>query len=103
MTLEEIKKAVGKMNDDKKFHADEPADQAGLVLLAAAVVGPKVRAIARFTGLPQKTVSQFVTRLRCNGIFTRNKIRADWADPKEGGIAFCCDVLVATGMLERAR
>lgn len=101
MDLKEAKAALSEINGSK-FDPDDPGDQAGLVMIAALEVGPKVRAIAKFTGLPQKTVSGFVQRLRCNGVFTRNRIHANWFDPKEGGVAFICDVLVATGMLNRA-
>lgn len=100
MTLDEIKEALVQMNGS--FDLDNEGDQASMVMLSALEVGTKIRPLTKFTGLPQKCVSRFVMRLRSNGIFKGDKIFADWLDPKNGGIAFTTDVLVATGMLKRA-
>lgn len=101
MTLDEAKAEVAKIND-APFNPEDEGDQAALVLLSSLEVGTKVRDLARFTGVPFKRVSTFVSRLKSNGIFKGDKIYADWFD-ENGGISFTLDVLVATGMMARSR
>lgn len=99
MTLDQVKLAMLDMTGS--LDMDNEGDQAAILLLSATQVGTSVAALTEFTKLPRAKVQQFVGRLRKNGVFKGGKISADWFG-ENGGIAFHCDVLVATGMLERA-
>ena len=79
----------------------EPGFDAGLVLLGSAVVGPNVKRISSWAGIPRDIVALYGKRLRDNGIWVGSKIHAEWFDEKTGGIAFFCDVNVALGHMER--
>ncbi len=75
--------------------------KAGVVLLAALQEGTRPERLIAFTAYPRKTVSDFVTRLRKNGVFTDDgHIRANWFGA-DGGIGFWMDVNVALGFMQR--
>lgn len=99
--ITEIKAQVAKFNGTP-FDDDDINDQAAATLLSILEVGDKIRTLAGFTGFPQRTISDFVHRLRNNGVLKGGKVYANWADPETGGIAFGCDVLVASGRMRRA-
>lgn len=81
---------------------DSVEDQA---LLASAIVGPNVRAICHFLGLrrDETAVAMAGRRLRANGIWKGSRIyHSGWFN-KDGGMAFCLDVCVAQGLMERSK
>ena len=90
----EVAKVTGIKSDDADFSL-------ALVMLAGAVVGPSMLPIVKLTQLPTAIVKKHVGTLRGKGIFTKNKIRADWFG-KNGGIAFNLDLAVAKGWLDRS-
>ena len=79
-----------------------PDFDAACVLLASAVVGPDAGRIARHLDVPAARVRPLARRLRANGVWCGGRVHGDWFDEKTGGIAFCLDIGVATGMFERA-
>lgn len=85
----------------------DPSSEAGMaaaVMLAALKVGATNRAVSAECGVPIAKVSKFGRRLRKGGVWLPNKSTScNWMDPETGGIAFWCDVGVATGMLQRER
>lgn len=101
MSLRKIKSMLRQC--DPTFDESEEANQAQIVMLAALEVGLDERRLRKFTGINSSLIAKFAHNLRKAGIWRRGKVYANWADEKEGGIAFICDTLVAQGFLERSR
>lgn len=91
---EELKKFEIEPKDDKCFLP-------GLVLLASVVCGPNTDKIAKFIKQPRSVVRDYGKVIRKNGIWKQDKIDCEWFDKDTGGVAFLCDVLVASGVMER--
>jgi len=72
------------------------------VLLASLEVGPVADRIASYLGQPRRRVRELSRRARSQGLWRGGKIAVEWDDPEPGGIAFACDVLVLSGMLDRS-
>jgi len=100
MKLEEIKKEVEKVLEEKNH--EDSAFKSGVILLSALVVGAKPKVVANFTGYDYEFVKKRARRLRKNGIWKDGKTFCEWDDEKTGGIAFCCDVLCAEGLVKRS-
>lgn len=76
---------------------DNPAEA---VTLAAYVVGPSIKRIARFLGRPRHWVAEPARLLRDNGVWSAGRIVVDGEDgPDVTELAL--QVSVADGMLER--
>ncbi len=98
LTVEQLIAEVRRMDP----HVTARALQAGVVMLAALQEGTQPDRLTAFTAYPKKTVREFVTRLRMNGVFTGDgHVAANWFDPEEGGAAFWCDVAVCLGFIQR--
>lgn len=73
-------------------------------LLASLVVGPWVKPIERFMRWTHWSADQLrkvAKNLRASGVWRKGQVHAEWADKKNGGMAFLCDVAVGQGMLRR--
>lgn len=90
---------------DKDTAPDSDGGHAAVLMLAALKHGCKrVSTLARVTGVPYRDALPIARRLRGAGVWREDgKTHCQWDDPKLGGIAFWCDVAVATGMLARTR
>lgn len=89
MTREDFIEALG-----DHWDSDHPG---AAVVAAAAVVGPNVRRIAKFTGLPRSVVAKCGRNLRSSGLWQNNKIDRGWI---EDGLELSLQGLVAEGLLE---
>lgn len=98
LSLETIKRELKKM--DKELDLDSEAGQAAIMLLSALQFGPKIKNIANFMGVKMKDIRKFYENARLNGIFTSNKVRANWFD-KDGGVEFWMDVNCCLGLMKR--
>lgn len=99
MTHEELRAAILKAEpgidqESEVFHAQ-------MVLLASAIEGPNVQRLTKLSGAPRRLVAKFGHNLRKNGVWRGKKVYANWADEKEGGVAFQLDVLVAMGLMAK--
>ncbi len=92
---------AGRTVEDLGWMLGTEAGDMALALLASAVVGPNVRRITEFTGLPSDLVAEVGRRARKHGIWSGGRLDVEWADPEAGAIAFCTDALVIEGLLER--
>lgn len=97
-TVATVKRALLKMDPN-----ENPPHETSVVLMSAAIVGAKERALVKFTGLPRDRIRAILRRGREQRLFTRDgRLRIEWADGGDGsGIAFNCDVLVLDGLLAR--
>jgi len=100
--LERIVEAVSDLcdMDDIDFF------RAGVITLSGKAIGPVVENIRQFTGYPRALVRLVCNRLRQNGIFVvdsakhKHEIRdSGW---EESSVSLVCDVLCATGEVERS-
>lgn len=100
MTLDEIKAELANVT---KAGPDDAEWSAGMVLLASAMLGANEEAISQFTGVPLAEVQTFGIRLRANGVwgYDGQVATAEWFAEEVGGVAFCLDVAVAMGFVER--
>ena len=69
------------------------------VLIAALVVGPYQRLIAKKLLCRQEVIRRFVQNLRVGGIFKNGKVSSDVLD----GIGFSLGIAVAMGWIRRVR
>lgn len=70
-------------------------------LMASLFVGPNYKKIANLLRMNKDKAYAFSTIARRQKIFVGDDIRAQWSDPKNGSMAFCCGVLVLEGKLHR--
>lgn len=89
----EIKKIVKITPEDARWSTY-------LFLLSSAVVGPNIKKIKKFSGLPLASVQKFSKIAHKNKIFVGNKLAVEWFE-KNGGIALIADGMVLDGLLER--
>ena len=99
MTLSEIKAEVKRL--DPKLDEKDDAFYAAVCLLSALEVGAYISTVVKFTGYSDSRVRRYARNLVASHVWCGGKTNADWG-AKDGGIAFWCDVSVATGMLKRA-
>ncbi len=97
---------AGRVLYGKQQHKEDPLlgrrpTRAAAVLLAACVVGPCVKRIAKFLVLPRRVVAEFGRSARKNGIWRSSRVSAEYFD-KDGGIALCLDTNCLLGLLSRA-
>jgi len=101
ITLEMLKKEC--LNIDPSIKEDDPIFGTMLFMLAsAAVTGPNADKTAKFCHLPRSYVRERARRLRDNGVWKGRKLMVDWFEDN-GALSLICDVLVAEGMLRRAK
>lgn len=98
-TVKDVKLALLEMDPN-----ENPPHETSVVLMSAAIVGAKERALVKFTGLSTARIREILHRGREQRLFTRDgKLRIEWADGGEdAGVAFYCDVLVLDGLMARA-
>lgn len=73
------------------------------MMITALIVGADADKIAERLGVDRDSFSWMFDNLQRNGVFRKNgRIHANWAG-KDGGLEFCLDVAVGTGLLERAK
>jgi len=87
----------------EELEADDETYKAAAVLLASATLGPNPAAIAKTLKYPSALVAKFNYNLRKSGVWKRGRVFANWGDKETGGVAFWMDVMVAQGLMERAR
>lgn len=98
-TLKYVEREVKRL--DPKV--DGETFKVAVLVLSAAVVGPKIPELRKFTGYGREFIVGPVNRLRESGVFTKDhKLAVDWFK-KDGGISFWLDVAVACGWLARAK
>ena len=78
-----------------------PTGDEEVVMLSAAFVGNETTRLAEFTKVPMDTVMKVAERCRSNGIWSGDKITANWLDPKEGQMELILDCMVAKGLLSK--
>jgi hypothetical protein len=89
-------------NMDETLAEDSYTFQAAMVLLASELVGPYSDRIATFVGYPPGLVQVIAVRLQEAKIWENDEVHCErWFDPKQGGLAFLLDVMVAEGKLLR--
>lgn len=98
LTLKDLKHEVRRLEPD----ITEEQMKTPLILLAGIVVGANQRRISNFTGIPISYIRPRGKRLRKNGIWVGKKTACEWFD-EAGSIGFFCDILVAEGLVERAK
>ena len=81
---------------------DRPPTRAAATLLAACVVGPSVKRIAKFLVLPRRVVAEFSRSARRNGIWRGGRVYGDYFNEETGGIELCLDANCLFGLMKRA-
>jgi hypothetical protein len=103
LTVERVRREVKRM-DPELGEGEEGFDAAVVLMSLLSIPRPwKPRAVARWTGVPERRVATYLARLRKNGVIHRGKLAIDWADPATGAIAFWLDVTIALGYIERVQ
>ena len=72
-----------------------------VILLASAQVGPNIKRVAQFTGIPRVQVAQRAKNLRANGIWSGSQVLGNW-DSKSGSLELKFDAAAAEGTMNRA-
>lgn len=85
---------------DPKVKPGERTHETYMILLAGLAVGPNIKKIAHFLGLPREKVAERGRRLRKNGVWVGARITDGWF-AKDGGITFIMDACVAEGLMTR--
>lgn len=98
ITLKMIEKEIKKV---AKITPSDTSYNTYLFLLSSSIVGPNIRKIRKFSGLPLADVQRFSKLARKSKIFVGNKLAVEWFE-KNGGIALTCDAMVLDGLLKRA-
>ena len=93
--------------DESVMLTNSPRDSddvlCGAVMLAALREGPILERIADALAVNIEKIRPFFNRLRKNSVFTRTKVRgAEWLEDG-ASVAFCLDVCVGIGLLQRAK
>lgn len=101
MTRKKIMRIVRSM--DKKIDVTSEEFWIACILLDAALLGANSKLIAKDLELPLKFVESYETRLRESKTWVGSKTHCEWLDKENGGIAFWCDVLVAQGLIQKAK
>jgi len=85
----------------KVEYEDDEGYDIGVMLLAAATVGPDIEKILEFTGLPKGDLMIHFKDAVSVGIFTQDdKVSCNWFEG-DGMTALLCDVLTVQGLLTR--
>lgn len=92
------KRAFARAAKADGYDLDDPAEA---VTLAAFVVGPNVRRIARFLGRSERWCQKPARILRSSGLWHGARIVVDDDGPGVDGVTVAMQCLVAKGMLER--
>lgn len=91
---------MAEIDDVRRYVEDAMGGgDAALVVVSAFVVGPNVKRISVFTGLPRETVAEYARLLRQNGIWRGGKILVEGEDGPDG-IETALMVGVALGHFE---
>ncbi len=98
MNLAAIKESVKEMDPQLNTECDD--FKVAVILLSILEVGPNESKLYQFTGYPFPKICIYLARLKKNGIIDDKYLYINWGD-KDGAVAFWCDVLVATGKLEK--
>jgi hypothetical protein len=76
---------------------------AAAILIASSEVGPSIKRIAKFLGIPRGRFAWMAANLRRNGVWRREYVYCEWLDENSGGAAFLMDSCVALGLLVRVK
>jgi len=98
-SLKRIHKEIRRL--DPKLEPGSETFNAALVTLSSGVIGPNIRRLAKFTGLPIRFVTEIGRRLRQGHVWVGNKVSCDWNNKETGGVEFWLDVCVGQGLLKR--
>jgi hypothetical protein len=71
------------------------------LLLSSASVGPNLRRLAKFAGMPRRVVRPWAQKFRQKGLWHGARVADSGWFEKDGGIAFALDCCVARGLVER--
>lgn len=80
----------------------------GAMMLAALRDGTSIFKLARTLKCEPKDIARFHDALTKSGVFIKpgnrhgGKVACEWFDEENGGVAFCLDVNVGLGLMERA-
>lgn len=101
--LEHVKLAILELEPD--LDATSQDFRTAVILMAAAfIVGPRIDLLVAFTGYPRPAVAEISRRMRANGLWRDDGVRAyDWFDGDKVTGAFWMDCLVADGVLHIER
>lgn len=98
MKIEEITAVIDELDGDL---TPEQRD-VSIVLLASAAVGPNINKLAKFTGIPRERIRPWARNWRASGVWSNDKVCADWQNGELGAIGFIMDTMVGLGLMKRA-